>query len=992
MSIYHISATLALVIITACGGSGSGVNSTTNGNATIGGLTLLSHTPADLEMQVDVHAAIQLIFDKGVVIESLRDQDTHLRTEDSETNIEGTLRLAENDRAVSFTPVAPLALEANYVFQLSALTCDAEGHLLDTQYQFSFRTLDNTAPTIQSSNLTGQQNRSRSTAIQVTFSEPLDIASLTANTVQLIDTFGQTYNCRREIAANTISITPQAELPGDRNFTLTLGTGLRDLAGNTLAVAFTSSFRTDSDFTSPSVFGAWPAVGALHISPSVEPVIEFSESMDPATVEPASVFFHDEFGSQVAFTVIANENQHTLRLKPLQNLSANRSFEITFLTGIAAVTDVSGNPLTATQALSFSTGTDTTTPWIVQALPSSNENRVSINVVPLITFNEALDTEWIDGDTVALFCGNERTAAVVQQLASNTIRLTPLLRLLPYKSYQVVLSGGHQGIRDLAGNVLPEDLAFPFATANDNSLPSAMLQPYNGSAGVPSTIHASIVFDSRIDPSTVSAATCELRMDNGVPVVATVALDTSNRVIGITPASALVPGYYYRTFVRGGPLGVRESSGNWLANDLNARFRVGAGIDNTPPTVNVQINRIAQSRSTGLIVPTSGFTIDVTASDAEQSLDMGSTKIRFTGSGTAPFAAELLANAAIGYNSVHLTVPLESAITRGAWSVSVEVADLSGNRGTSQSLQLQVDEPSSEALPFETTQVVWVRTDLDRDGNGRSDFDDDLYRMGLATEGDNAGTNSQVQKLMRDAIVTRASNLFGRAADGEPLGPDSIQVRITTRAPGAIRHMEIALGGYDPEGNRNRVYGATSTGILGRAYFDYRNANMNDRNLATSPGLGVFPGEMWLYQAKLHQQLYPSFLTMFAQRFLPLCPAMGGTPAGSHPADPVVLRASFQPSTANSEQLARFNVLMQAIDDWAMVNGTVLAHEIGHSLGLVAPGPAPNGLFGDSSLHDDNAGATEVMAASVGYESMVTLSYAFRDIELAYLRQRLILR
>ena len=62
------------------------------------------------------------------------------------------------------------------------------------------------------------------------------------------------------------------------------------------------------------------------------------------------------------------------------------------------------------------------------------------------------------------------------------------------------------------------------------------------------------------------------------------------------------------------------------------------------------------------------------------------------------------------------------------------------------------------------------------------------------------------------------------------------------------------------------------------------------------------------------------------------------------------------------------------------------------SIGLVAPGPSPFGLFGDSSLHDSYASAAEVMAPSVGYEAMTTLAYAFRDIDLAYLRQRILLR
>ena len=83
---------------------------------------------------------------------------------------------------------------------------------------------------------------------------------------------------------------------------------------------------------------------------------------------------------------------------------------------------------------------------------------------------------------------------------------------------------------------------------------------------------------------------------------------------------------------------------------------------------------------------------------------------------------------------------------------------------------------------------------------------------------------------------------------------------------------------------------------------------------------------------------------------------------------------------------------MAAIDDWTSVIGVVLAHEIGHSVGLVAPGAMPTGLFGDSSLHDSFAGAAEVMAPSVGYEAMATLNYMFRDLDLAYLRQRVLLR
>jgi len=335
---------------------------------------------------------------------------------------------------------------------------------------------------------------------------------------------------------------------------------------------------------------------------------------------------------------------------------------------------------------------------------------------------------------------------------------------------------------------------------------------------------------------------------------------------------------------------------------------------------------------------------------------------------------------------------LSPCLRAGTWTLQVRAKDLSGNLANAPPLAFRVTAPTTSMLPFERTQVVWVRTDLDRSRSGTPDFEEDMLRLGFATPGDPLGTNAWMRELVLDGILAKANNLFGRGNRGEPLGAESVALRFAKRRPIALVHMQIAMGGLDPEGRRGRVYGDASSGVLGRAYYDYRNGNMGDRNIATSPGLGVFPAEMWLYQARIHEQVWPSFQTLFAQRFRPLCSDMGGIPAGSHALDAQVLRADFDYEAAPSNQRARWLVVMQAAQDWASVVGIILAHEVGHAVGLVAPGPSPRGLHGDNTLHNTYAGATEVMAPSIGYEAMTMLEYSFRDLDLAYLRQRVLLR
>lgn len=1000
----HISQTttraawaLALVLA-SCGGGGGGATNApagpgTNESGAVGAVRLVDHEPADGETQVDPGVVITLRFDARMAIESFGDPDTWLRAAGSASPIAGSFELGTLNR-VLFRPQAPLQAETDYTFQLSALTCDADGRILDQEARFAFRTIDTTPPTLTGFDVAaGATGVERDRSFQLQFDERLAPTSVTASSVFLRDVFGVRYKARLACDGDAITLDPEAELPGDRQFVLVATTGLRDLAGNALPAAATRAFRTIEDQDPPAVADVWPAAGQQGVSPRAHMRFVFDESMDPTTVESSSLTFVDEFGALVPFTIAASDDQRTLRLVPQAPLASNRGYTLAFALGEAAATDVSGNGLSATQSRTFRTGADATPPQATGSEPADGADRTPSDVVATASFDEPLDPAWVDERTVTLTVGDAACEILVERPTPESVRVTPLEPLPLLATCALRFRGGPEGVRDLHGNALASDHVVEFTTSNDAGTPNAMILPPNGALDVATNAQVRIAFDAPMDLATLHGGTLAVTDDAGVAVAGAWQAEPSGRSARFAPSQPFPAGAWRRVVVRSGQGGVRRASGNWLRADATSRFRVGAAADLVAPTVTCTVNGVAAARKQGLTLPPSGFTIDFEAVDPSGGwVDVAGARLVLSGPGAAPNEATLLRDAVFGLGFARLVVPPAGKLAPGDWTLRVRVPDVAGSFGQSAALAFRVAEPTNDAVPFERTQVVWVRAELDRDGNGVTDFDDDMARLGLAAAGGHPGAIAFVRKTLLDGVLTQANRLYGRGDRGEPRGGDSAAVRFTARAPIKVAHMQIAVGGFDPEGPRNRGYGDDSTGVLGRAMFDFRNGNPSERNISSAPGLGVFPSEMFCYQAKLHQQVWPSFTTRFAERFLPLCPDMGGTPVGAHAHDAATLRADFDPDAATSSQRARRQTVLAAVDDWAAIVGIVLAHEVGHSVGLVAPGDAPQGLYGDASLHNAFAGATEVMSASVGYESMTTLAYAFRDLDMAYLRHRTLLR
>ena len=189
--------------------------------------------------------------------------------------------------------------------------------------------------------------------------------------------------------------------------------------------------------------------------------------------------------------------------------------------------------------------------------------------------------------------------------------------------------------------------------------------------------------------------------------------------------------------------------------------------------------------------------------------------------------------------------------------------------------------------------------------------------------------------------------------------------------------------------------GGTS-GVLGLAIFDAQNQSQEndcDEDFQGSR-LGVF-----LHTLVTNGE-QASASTRFRDTYDPLTPARGGTPIGAA-GDKAPLVALLSNNTPGG---TRGLVLQRAIQDMARFTAFVVAHECGHSMGLVQNGAMPAGLYGgdeanfpgsspghlrmpDSVFSGDSL---NVMTPAISYAGGLDEMSRFNSLNLAYLREQVV--
>ena len=278
-----------------------------------------------------------------------------------------------------------------------------------------------------------------------------------------------------------------ANLATGSTYTLTIGTGVKDAAGNALASPSITAFSTGStgstNNTPPFVQSAQPQPGNQTFSPNAPLKVTFSVPM--ATSGAGDVtssvnigLYTSNFGalgSQVSTTNTYDANSKTVSLAH-SALTVGTEYILVVKTTTKSSTEA---PIAQEYRANFKTAsaTDSTAPTVLGSYPQGGATAVSRSIIPNVGFSEDVDASTITTTTITLKKTSDSslvTGIVTYNPQSRGASFAPTTQLLGNTQYTLTVASSSAGVKDLAANALSADYTASFTTDNvtDSTAPS----------------------------------------------------------------------------------------------------------------------------------------------------------------------------------------------------------------------------------------------------------------------------------------------------------------------------------------------------------------------------------------------------------------------------------------------------------------------------------------------------------------------------------------
>ena len=190
--------------------------------------------------------------------------------------------------------------------------------------------------------LTSGAQRAVGADIAVTFNEPVDVATLNVGW-HVVDATGGVLSGHVSMVGTTAHFIPDGGWH-DGVYTATLTTAVTDLVGNPLQQEVTWTITLDG--VSPSVISASPADRSSDV-PVLSPILlQFSEPIDPASVNIGNLLVSDGSNNLAVTTEVSGS---TLTIKPMTAWPRQKTIQIS----LGSVKDVVGNVMQTNYTMSF---------------------------------------------------------------------------------------------------------------------------------------------------------------------------------------------------------------------------------------------------------------------------------------------------------------------------------------------------------------------------------------------------------------------------------------------------------------------------------------------------------------------------------------------------------------------------------------------------------------------------------------------------------------
>ena len=239
-----------------------------------------------------------------------------------------------------------------------------------------------------------------------------------------------------------------------------------------------SNNNNDPAPVAPKVFSIAPASDAKDVAPNTKIVAYFDQEMDPATLDTSFTVQGVDDGPAINGAVTYDATSKAAIFAPNSPLGKDTTYEAAVSTDAR---NVSGQSLASDFLWSFTTGStdDTIAPTVKSNKPADGAGEVAINNAISVSFSEDIDPSTVKSSTFTLLNDNDGTAVTGTVSAlGTTVTFDPETNLQANTPYTATLT---DGIKDLSGNALANDVQFSFTTGSN---PSAGPDPVNlGGAG-----------------------------------------------------------------------------------------------------------------------------------------------------------------------------------------------------------------------------------------------------------------------------------------------------------------------------------------------------------------------------------------------------------------------------------------------------------------------------------------------------------------------------